>query len=219
MWQPPTSPERPRLAEVFYPVLVKACTCRCWYWVPHARQARPHTFRANAPSLYARESTCHQVEKHSAALSWHSPLVGRSWHSPLVGREEERRPSRTHEDGYKNAFFRLQMRFVLKNTGGSPVRYGQQHMDGDACWLASSKTLSLLCCPLLLVHVRRPGPYLGGCSGPRRKHTKLELKSPRASTVVWPCKRATNALGSLLSLVFLSCRLSPFLGLLLPLLE
>ena len=111
------------------------------------------------------------------------------------------------------------VRFVLKNTGGSPVRYGQQHMDGDACWLASSKTLSLLCCPLLLVHVRRPGPYLGGCSGPRRKHTKLELKSPRASTVVWPCKRATNALGSLLSLVFLSCRLSPFLGLLLPLLE
>lgn len=44
---------------------------------------------------------------------------------------------------------------------------------------------------------------------------KTELKS-----LLWPCKSHKRArLWSLLSLVLLSCRLSPFPGLLLPLLE
>lgn len=48
------------------------------------------------------------------------------------------------------SFFGYKCGSFSKTLGGA--RYGQQRMDGDACWLASSKTLSLLCCPLLLVH-------------------------------------------------------------------
>ena len=44
------------------------------------------------------------------------------------------------------------MRFSVTNAVRSQKHWGEPGMDGDACWLASSKTLSLLCCPLLLVH-------------------------------------------------------------------